>query len=753
MNGRWANYAHLFEWNEEDEVFFLKKRFDEIPVDLAQNGLENQTGSPTCFEHAGSLYVAYRRSDRASDLSVVVLYKMESERFVLISETTITNSFAKCSEFRLRGASDGFSLILVYYGIETVTRAISAVTIQHNDMRSLVSYDDGESFKTSAERFESVYTSQGRVSRVSKASSLHKMFIKEFTAGYAEDDMLYYNTGFDLYYDEDMASFVVIKGGHPSSNEANGNHLIAIKTVRGNLNEWERCAVLRLNAPITGAIGRADDTVWYPFYNSGDGASENLYIIEDISVASRDGEKIIAISCKITLSSEGVQNSREVAIAPFRFISDQMISPGFYDEVIGYGTKGHADYTFLIGPVNKDYTGMSGSGSHGVRKNVFNGRICFYRNHLVGTDRRTQSGRLGNLFLCFMGGWSNITEKYGYEFAWPGVDIEEYPKYGITLSTGGSGTATAALDGYISFAATASHTAWMSVGAISGVSSDPHILERITERSPTKHWKTRFKAWFQSVSSGTFEFLDGAIGSSSSGYGMKLRLTNTGTISVITYGGSVREATAYTLDPDVWYEFMVGFCEGRSGNTCQFVFCRQEGSLQWEKVYQFDGVTVDSVTSSKMYYGIPSSSGVTSLSVRIRDVQIGGYSNGYRPVWSYQKFVKQSGLDGPALYNESKVSYTNPWMSSTKTYDQYIELWDGGRLRLYGQSEPISEHSYEVQEIGGTNSSSNLLGQTVGSHFDMVPYLTSGALEIIFKNPNRYNWTAVGLLGSMVSAG
>jgi hypothetical protein len=456
----------LLKYSEQSGSFNTVKIFSEILVDTAPF-VESVDGSPCSFEYDGKLHVAYRSVDRNLMTEKIVIFKMlnENDNFSwrLLNTIDITKKdfanefndqdFWRLNKFRLRVATHNDMSMIFFFSTYSVSNKLyspssntqdtlsDVIRITVRDCRSYVSNDGFNSYVTDQKDFKGVNFIQS--SEEVKAGSYSNLFnffdisyhaqedivkifpdgeerrenISEYERRRIADEYAFsdYSVNFDIYYDNNIGSFVVFKPGDKvditfnkfkvwdnlSSGEVDyisSNYIVGIRTTEGNFNEWERFLV-------------------YPMDNSGvprgRGESES-YRIFDVSVVPGDFKNKMVLSLKFS----GSQSDKSIYHSDFSFIPASIVKSDSYDSdvAIQYGVKNHPDYVFYFNGITEKSAVQSLGGK--INTNLAPSFITFIE------DISVQACKYRNQTICLIGGssisilgeWGNLGEYQGYSF-------------------------------------------------------------------------------------------------------------------------------------------------------------------------------------------------------------------------------------------------------------------------------------------------------------------------------------------------
>lgn len=429
-----------------------------------RKGLENISGVDTkasvaAVEHDGALIVAYRCI--IDDKAFLAVYKSEDEDVLdwqEISMIEVLETSVLTSEFKLRIASGNGVIMLAYCSNTKLT--ISAPPpildwVNKSDFRYYVSHDGGGTFIDPESEFQKVAADAGRVGG-ERITSLVPFFrdVDAFPMsiyGYINQEPM--STGFDLYFDKDMGAFVILKPSDSvermdSQGRLGNGKLIGIKTLPGDVYNWEKCLELRMDRKITGLQTdyRGDLIRFEPDWNSGSGNDtfpsfdppfgsnpENKpfgwgnwlgYVVTDVRVVPGETKNdLILRVTQDTTYMPGVETG--IAIGEFRFVDAGLLPPGEVN--IAYGAKTHDEYAFVSTIMNHRLSGLLHRGLPSVINENDNSGNPYFQSSLPVTSVRHRgellvqtAPALPAAYGAKLGPFSNIGETKGYELSYPG---------------------------------------------------------------------------------------------------------------------------------------------------------------------------------------------------------------------------------------------------------------------------------------------------------------------------------------------
>jgi hypothetical protein len=441
----------LLKYSDRSGSFNTVKIFSEILVDTFPLD-EGVSGSPDSFEHDGKLHVVYRSVDRNLMTEKIVIFKMldENDNFSwrLLNTIDVTKSFPNLGSDAVNFQSGSFRLRAAFYGDVSMIVFFSTYSVKNiqydpsqqspwelsyypsvnlRDARSYVSYDGFNTYTSNQKDVKGVNLVQSSQEvKLGKYSNLFNFFdisyykkdgqdsLTEHEAKTAVAEAVWaeYSVKFDVYYDNNLGSFVIFKCGDKSGSGWEvwrdpsitgveykaSEHLIAIKTSEGSFDNWERLLI-------------------YPMDNSGVPRGQDYsgaYKINDLSVVSGDFKNKIVLS--LSYDVENVVD-RGIYHSDFSFIPSSIVKKDVYskDIAVQYGIKSHPDFIFYFDGVTEKgaIQSIGGKMPRQFAPNIsyesnFSIDACKYRNQFVCIVKQSSMSTIGE--------WGNIGEYQGYSF-------------------------------------------------------------------------------------------------------------------------------------------------------------------------------------------------------------------------------------------------------------------------------------------------------------------------------------------------
>lgn len=469
----------LWRLDETTGNFVRMKVFDELlvdrfdsqqPVDANEQAAgaspaeQLQSGSPHAFVFDGFLYVGYRVVNRNTESNFCVLWRTEDEdlqEWELVDQVLVNDSFGvDYKNFRLRFATDGSTILFAWFATGELDLSIppkapsfGAVdkTIFPKDFRTYVSFDGGFTFNTRQNKFKNIVeTFPNKVESTVNSSNIHSLFVPIHAKGTNEED-LRVDVKFDLYFDKNIGSYVILKAGDPRANSVphptftdtslfggeerdNDFYLMGIKTVDGDLFNWELVLQLPIDYRITGISGNDTDAFDESVGSDPTAArSRHSYMINDVGIVEDEGVHTLFLSVVEPLEIDGSSNlysGTGVTISEFTFLRDTVIPPGFYRDLFAYGTKSHENILFFSSNINVEYSALVSVGNrmydvpNAVTSVIPVGwdsiMATKWRNQIVASAHRKIPNTPSNThnFYAIISPWSNMGETIPYQHSY-----------------------------------------------------------------------------------------------------------------------------------------------------------------------------------------------------------------------------------------------------------------------------------------------------------------------------------------------
>ncbi len=687
----YAMVPKLLKYNEAAKQFELFHVFQD-PVYLSELSSQfKQEGSPDYFVFNGRLHVGYRKISKESQQNEICIWQAdENWRWRKTATVPIVNSFQspEVDRFRIRFATSPDSVMFVYYAIVSENR-IPTSAVEKHDLRSYISHD-GVNFRTRINNFDNIIVDdEDKLFAIKGSMNMAYMFIPEFEG--IGDRSFYsgFNEKFALYYDRQMASFVILKSGDPGK-EGNDTWLMGAKTSDGDYSNWENCVLFDLSlkhtnlAPDEPEIDRRE-----PSSNQLLDQSTYLIRIKDLDVVETVHGCVLACLCE---EYNGVDSRNGMVVTEFEFIPVEQIESGSVTFHYRVGSKSHPDWSFVVRHFDPDATAPVCGGSYSTKSVNKFGEVSLgtWRGQVVSLVRSDFQPR-----IVLYNQWQNIRERSSYQFAYSATFG---PVSRFTFVQAPGGTYIPAQFKY-NFPAAAG-------GLFVANSGDVIVPDLLSLYGDTKYSKVELKVRFKLavVGGSNAEVIALRVEADDRHLELKMSL-EVGEIfffSDVGAGSVFYESIAVAVtDWSTPYEFIVALKKEKVK-----VYYRQEDEVNFTFVGETEPPT--SAGFLGISYLIVGATGGANA-VDVYDLQVSTYGHTHRGV-----FVDRT------LFNSNELSPSQaPFLP---TADIPIELVDGSVIRIRGGQETRHDLSYTYEQIGlrGLNSVRNLVDDVSDRLFDMT---------------------------------
>jgi len=822
--------VHLLKYSEESKNFNTVKVFYEEPVDT-EAWASSLSGSPDYFVYDGMLSVAYRRLNRETGREEVVVFRWENpldfNSWVLVNRIEISKlNYSEDGQisnnsikFRLRAAEGDGAVMIVIFSVYTVlnlnynpSSSASSLSISQvprlsvRDARSFVSYDGFENYITAQKDLAgiAVATSSQEVNDGTYAN-LFNFFDISYFAGfdtlpeeeresypaYLEATSTLETVNFDLYYDTNMGSFVIMKQAdkegtdwavwkHPSiegEEYSASQHLIAIKTVDSDYQNWDRCLV-------------------YPLDNRGvpeRGRNVGAHRILDISIVPSKYKNKIFISTvfkqdSITAFSSDEIYSNYVYHSDFSFIPNHLIKKRTYGEglAIQYGTKTHPDWAFYFEGLLEENSVVS-SGSQYRRgdlpeylKNLNFTEIsaCKYREQYICiTDASQKFDGRDNYFMAISSPLSNIAEYQGYDYNYPsmfrslldfGWEPQSFGLSSYSWDPEGGGN-TFSISSSVSQRYLRVPLSWWSSLQISNnlTGEERRIDYTFSKLKSSAYFKIKLDMYLESHSSfpvgQNFTFLNfSKVGLLSTlNFSLRMRSVAPGLASIDVYSNGLNGFNQYVLslenDIDVTkrQSFIFSGCkfydsDGNIENSV-VVWRRSSEETKWSFVgyFFYSDVNINTPPTPEFSLGLINVSfPVFNFKLKIGDVHVA--SNILSPLgegldsvsyYYYQDNQRVSGLRGRASSKVREIELLDNKLELSNGSLIYLNQVSYGREflinnRPYRTGISSAENTFILTRSSGSNNLSNVTNDFADLGYEFTEVSEDGVFELVLSNEN-----------------
>lgn len=746
--------------------------------------------------HNGSLYVVQRYSGfEGVSLKVWKCSDSEGDGWALVSETPVLGAESGMADrFRVRIAS-GSGVLLIAIGISGL-RFNGYDEDYHKDYRHFTSVDDGVTFTDQSRRVVAGLTVNSSTSMGSFSSFFRG--VGSLSADPILGDYANSEPNFALYYDKSMSSFVIMKNGDNRFRTdgfgiSSDSRLVALKTTDGDIGFWEKCLDMVVDWDMTGIrspgyLGEhfvalnlaASDPYSKPVMNEGGvplGWGNAMgYGIADVHVVPGDTINCLSLSVEL-IDRSGGRFEAGTAFADFRFIEDSLFPVDVTEGDVAYGQKNHEMFTFCSTLINHRINGIAHRGvSPSENGDIYSQMPTVlsgvqHLGELLFLTSVRETGVAQRMLCCVLGPISNIGEKHGYEFSYPGL-LGDVTSCGLELlpSADGvilQGSDRVEMDLYDDGAITLGPSvALIEGGALESETWGSTIIRKIA-LSKHKYFKAKFKIKVDSnMSQGSLEVFNVSIGRTSPTASLKrvslsLFLTPSGVmfkhmlnLRHTETGGAVEtpvsSSPVSTMD---WVEVLISHCPnpgdevGVSGDQI-IVMYREAGTRFWEY-----GASVPVKFANSTPYAQPNwlkigaiSSIDTYLSyhtVSVSDIQVSTLGEGFRNVYGESKkgsspyYIEKFAMAGAVIDRGigSLVTYPIHISDRTLVLDDGSEVvFEGGRI---DHGSYVTDR-FKQSSLSTMNKEKTVLNGLADSTYDFTDrYLQDQDFEIVFKNKNK----------------
>jgi hypothetical protein len=461
--------VNLFRWND------LREGFEKIYVFYT----ESSSFTPQSCDyvvHNDELFifflsdVNYLTCYKATDSMATSWEKVSTKELPLLPEPWTYPNF----RYRLRVASDSQAIMVVL--MLAWSRVSGSKTYRESEFVQLVSLDDGISFDSAGD-------SSGFLVESSILGTVHyrqsKNILGLFTVSVSPESpekITPLNINFDMYYDKNIGSFVIMKCGEgddvnveilqPREQKLpNKCYLVGIKNLSGNYFMWESCLKLPLDYNITIPDINSYQNPWSSVFEERIEDVNTIYynqvtavgivippharamVLTDVCVVPGDGiNDLIVTSKNYNYSLGGIFNegysdpygterllvkdgetssyygvdekANGVLCTEFCFLNQDAIAPGSYQgKIYSYGGKFHDDISFVCGPLSFETSSIFPKGfrTYGsLNGKTWNNPVgCRWNGKLIASASHSFANNY--TFFSVLGPVSNLGEKYGYQ--------------------------------------------------------------------------------------------------------------------------------------------------------------------------------------------------------------------------------------------------------------------------------------------------------------------------------------------------
>ena len=746
-------FVSLYIYDSLNKIFRVVKRFDDFPCDTVRQG-NYQLGCPDYYIYQGSLYVMFRIVNREKNKTYINVFKADTSDYASwknISATEIENqSSIEQVNFRLRATEGDGVVMAVIYGLSTVARP--GYNAENHDMRAYVSFDGGYSFKTSSQYNKNVRVdSNGGVVVVPASASLFAMFVSSYNEDQYEPEQNGFNHRFDLYYDKNMGSFVVLKGSDAPTGVSDGTtYLMGIKTTPENVLLWDVCLRYKLDVKATGLNDNED-----PYNEVLPSSAPDAYTLEvlDICVVPEETSNVLFIQYKVqgTFETDPYQHGG-VAVMEAAFVPSDAIAKGDYNTIFAYGGSFHDEYAFLCTPMHPDQTNIFGTGNRSTSANGELPVACLWRGQIVSSFRNSDTARYE--VLCFHRPFSNLGEENGYESSYPRWILDPAAYDWNKAINGGGIFTTLTNEGLVQCSSPTTGKAWLSlVASIGGAHKTTLQRAGMDDRLQAK---ARFSVRVGGLSSGNqVEFFRMRLSNYENyvnGIATKIKSVS---LSFNFDGEIIMSDTdgysygvinpSFLLGVGLHYEFYVAIGQAADQSDRIVVWCREIGDFYWifftstVIVPQMNSVSEPNIRVGLVDYNVYNS----AYTVDVGDLMVSSFGSGYRSYNSKSKTTNDTPMD--SAFNYGIDGYDQPESAARiNAYSNFVVLHDGTVVDFRGGFlKKNTAIAWDVSSAISSNDMSSMISQTADFAYDFTGL---SGFNCIFNNINQVNVDAVSLI-------
>lgn len=764
--GRSVVVVQLVKYSDDNDKFYVIKRFWDDAVSVPETRYDLQFGSPDAVVIDGVVKIFWRTSNSASDTNSIVGYESSGEldEWTKILDYEIADSlsssykstilnvpFAVQKNFRLRVAYGAGAIMIAYFG---VAELVGEETVE---FRTFTSYDLGSTLVSNQSQILGFVVTGPDTATVGRGSqSLHPLFVPKLTKSIDLTRYRDVSGRFCLYYDEDMGSFVMMKPGDPStslSSVTNAGYLMAIKTSPGSDSDWEPCLQLNLTGPITGLNYGEDKDNFL--------SDEGLYIY-DVDVVPDAGVHTILLSAR-SYSGTALAADNGVIVGEFKFVDVRQITPGIYRNLFKYGVKTHSDYGFVCSAFDIQQSCLVSPGRRRSQtdKSKFWTELagCLWRNQVTVFAKPIDD--TVNYFTV-VGPWSNMGEKVGYQFSYAGKSGSPWGDYFFSKVETGSGLLTyLPTNGLTQCYSTNSADSAYASGIGSLYTNGPWVRDGY-DIYPGLKVKATLKVSGVPSGSGWIEVLRFCRKNPDTnvGHEIRIRITGDGNIVVVNHDETEIETLALFLDLDKTWDFVFKVGPTYAGEARFTFWYREHGTRKWRTLGLQPLVPAGVALTPKLWIGYIGASTSTSANVYFGDVFAGTSSRDYNH--PYQAVTSGVEPMDKALAQDQGYS-DEPFVARhIESYSNSIVLMDGSELFLSGASSDKDYGvNFEYRRSQGRNSSANIVNGMAGSVWDFsnIHDFNDNKTDVVFENLDREDIDSltlvnmVGISSIVVSGG
>lgn len=767
--------VNLCEWDEGNQTFQFVKRFDEVPVDRSTDVSSVQDGSPDYLVLNDEVYIIYRSIDEGKN-NIVVWKSEDLVTWENVSVHPVTDtSTTSYSSFRLRAATDGYVVMVATLAVDEQNIG-TGFDVEIVDFRSYLSFDNGFTFRSKDSSYRNVVEgASGNFLFMNNSTDAATYFFPNFDYN-GEESFNGVNVKFDLYFDKNIGSFVILKGGdvpgfYADDNFPNECYLMGIKTVEGDYFNWEPCLKFRMDYNLTAAGPLYDDPyapMFAPVEEGGVVDSQKFALtVDDVCVVEGDGVHDILLSVQEYKSDgpggSGVNTQSSAVISgEFAFVEDELVGRGMHERIHGYGGKYHESIGFFCSHMSIETSSIVSKGYRHNETNAWKGPAgCRWREQLVATGYRED--RKGYDFFAVLGPVSNMGERYGYQNNYTYL-LEGLDSFGWESFTHASASYVFSRDigNTVTVDAAGEYGYFMLPGnkQDDNASRSPLLYAFDTPihragKNSMHNFKIRFK--FKVSGGPTVDGSEVEIGrifihDSPSHTFVKLNIVRSGSgyvFKVVDIDSNLIFQTAEVIDLSQDTEVVFGLAETPT-HFRRVVLWWGQGGI-WNHCGEealLNTTSTEHASNSRVLLGIVSYTHADLMSLTLKDVAVSSYGAGYRPIYSNSYRDNGSYVEGFSKGYSPKNS--DPYIAEpVRIYTDKMTLLDGSSVRFEGgHSSGYETTVYHWANSVTKNSSLNLMNGLVSSCYDFTSrYVADPTFEVVFRNEDRHDVDCVSLIG------
>jgi hypothetical protein len=460
------------------DYFSLSQSFEDVPASFSfDESYQDFDASPCHFSHNGQSFIVYMYKQDAYHYARLMKFDSSSNQWHEVSRISLgLKSNIAFDDIRIRAASDNTVILIVLMCSWTSDEDTG---LKDGDIKVYVSYNSGVSFESNSQNLAGLRDANNQVSPLYEQNkSMLGLFCVSLNSQ-SYENVLPFSVRFDLYFDKNIGSFVILKAGthdissFPSVYELrNRSYLIGVRNIEGTYFTWEKILQLPLDynisipdyiSHISPYDGLYEDTiedksVFYSWpYDSDDdyypysvrfAPHARSLVINDICVIPGDSINDIVLTVQnlrtfraglvdgehpmitqfenVAVPEEatlGIVNElgSDVIVTEFAFLNDDVIRSGYYDnKIYAYGGKFHPNISFFCGPMSLELSSIVPKGFRtfgAYNPDPWSTPIgCRWNDSLVVSA--SYGFTAAHRFLAILGSVSNLGEKYGYQSQW-----------------------------------------------------------------------------------------------------------------------------------------------------------------------------------------------------------------------------------------------------------------------------------------------------------------------------------------------